>query len=270
MEIVKIPKKLRDIFDILRNGEIDLGLELLEKIKGFEAQKAIVYAEINYFKSNYDEALHFDETALPFDEQWYAGNILIEHLFAYSNNAILSNNILRAEKFLKKFLAEKENLGLADHKIKFYRHQVENHLKKLHGEKNLIIDPAPLKLITKGQRKDDFISQLKEYKPKLKYDSIEGAEYLLYFMFEKGNTLEVLDYYNQYASQIKNENHHINAARLYLKSNDAKNAELAILEYCSKAWFPVEYIQIAPMKLFSFEDLLPILTKEFKEKILFT
>lgn len=33
-------------------------------------------------------------------------------------------------------------------------------------------------------------------------------------------------------------------------------------------WYPVEYIQITPMILFSYEDLYPLLTKEFKQEIL--
>lgn len=112
MEIVKIPKKIRDILDLFRNGQIENGIELLEKVKEFEPQKAIVFAEINYFSSEYENAMKNDELALPNDEQWYAGNIFFEHLFAYSNAAIESNNVLRAEEFYKKYLKEKEKLNL--------------------------------------------------------------------------------------------------------------------------------------------------------------
>jgi hypothetical protein len=268
MDIVKIPKKIRDILDLLRAGQIEIGIELLEKIKGYEPQKAIVLAEINYFSSEFENAMKNDEIALPNNQQWYAGNILYEHFFAYSNTAIESNNVLRAETFYKKFLKEKEKLDLPKHIIDAYKHQVSQHLEKLKGVKNLIIDPEPLQVIKNGESQSTFIEQLKKYRPKLTYESIEGAEYLLNFMFEEGNTEESLAYFEKYAENLKNENTHINASRLFLATNQIEKAKKTILNYCINCWYPVEYIQITPMRLFEFEELYPILTKEFKKEIL--
>lgn len=269
MEIVKIPKKLRDIFDLLRGGQIETGLEQLSKIKDFEPQKAIAKAEISYFRSNYEDAMTNDENALPFDEQWYAGNILFEHFFAYTNTAINTNNIIRAEKFYSKYLTEKEKLGLPEHRINVYRHQINQHLSKLKGENNLKIDKKHLKIINEGDSRSDFIAQLKEYRPKLIYESSQAAEYLLYFMFEKGNTNESLAYYEKYAEKVTNEDHHINASRLFVLKGENEKAKKAILNYI-KNWYPVEHIQITPIRLFQFEDLHPVLTKEFKNEILQT
>ncbi len=270
MAIVKIPKKLKDILNILRNGQIEEGLEQLDKIKDFEVQKAIVKAEINYFKGNYQEALLYDEQALPFDDQWYAGNILTEHLFAYSYSSILSGNFLQAEKFLKQFLLDKEKSELPEHRVNFYRHQINHHLMKLNGEKKIIIDPKELVIIENGNKQEEFVEQLKKYRSKLDYNSVEGAEYLLNFMFEKYNTISALEYYETYADKIKNEDHHISAARLYVKIDNKQRASEALLRFSCKAWFPVEHIQITPMKLWMFEDLQPIFTQELKNKILYS
>lgn len=270
MEIVKIPKKLRDILDTLRSGQIEIGLEQLEKIKDFEPQKAIILAEINYFSENYEVAMTSDENGLPFDEQWYAGNILFEHFFAYSNTAIISNNVLRAENFYTKFLTDKEKSDLPKHRIDTYKHQVNQHLAKLKGETNLKIDAEVLEVITNGKSTSEFIAQLKEYRPKLTFDSLDGAKYLLNFMFEEGNTDESLAYYEKYANELNNEDCHINASRLYLKTNQIEKAKRAIITYATKSWYPVEHIQITPMRLWEFEDLSPILTKELKKEILLT
>ena len=269
MEIVKIPKKLRDILDILRSGQIEIGLEQLEKIKDFEPQKAIVKAEINYLNGNHENAMENDENGLPFDEQWYAGNVLFEHFFAYSNTAIISENIPRAETFYKNFLAEKESLSLPEHRINVYRHQVKNHLAKLAGEKDLIIDNIKLQIVHDGKSIDEFNQQLKEYRPKLTFDSVEGAEYLLNFMLEKGNTDESLAYYEKFADKIVNDNTHINASRLFLLAGQTENAKKSLMRFVNN-WYPVEHIQITPMILFSYEDLYPLLTKEFKQEILNT
>lgn len=267
MDIVKIPKKLRSILDTLRSGQIEIGLEELDKIKEFEPQKAIVNAEINYFSNNYEIALTNDENGLPFDEQWYAGNVLFEHFFAYSNTALLSANISRATNFYKNFLIEKEKLELPEHRINVYRHQVKNHLAKLDGEKDLIIDEKPLQILKDGKSMEEFVAQLKEYRPKLTFDSEQGADYLLNFMFEKGNTDESLAYYERFAEKIVNGNTHINAARLFLLTGQTEKAKKAITTFVNN-WYPVEHIQITPMILFSYEDLYPLLTKEFKQEIL--
>lgn len=269
MEIVKIPKKLRNILDTLRSGQIEIGLEQLEKIKDFEPQKAIVKAEIDYFKDNHEIAMTNDESGLPFDEQWYAGNILFEHFFAYSNTAIISKNIPRAESFYKNFLAEKERLNLSEHRINVYRHQVKNHLAKLAGEKDLIIDNKKLQIVKDGKSIDEFKEQLKEYRPKLTFDSVDGAEYLLNFMLEKGNTDESLVYYEKFADKIVNDNTHINATRLFHLTGQTEKAKKSLMTFVNN-WHPVEHIQITPMILFSYEDLYPLLTKEFKQEILNT
>ena len=268
MEIVKIPKKFRDILDILRSGQIENGLEQLEKIKDFEPQKAIVLAEINYFSENYEMAMTNDEMALPYDEQWYAGNILFEHFVAYTNTALISNNISRAENFYKQYLTEKEKLSLPDHRLNTYRYQIQQQLAKLKGDKNLKINVEPLKVIREGKSTDYFIELLKENRPKLTYESAKGAEYLLHFMFERANTDESLAYYEKYENGIISEHIHIGATRLFLAKNQIEKAKNALMTYVTKSWYPVEYIQITPMRIWEYEDLYPILTKDLKKGIL--
>lgn len=269
MDIVKIPKKLRDLFDILRSGQIELGLAKLTEIKDFEPQKAMVLAEINYFSSNDELAMTNDEQALPFDGQWYAGNVLFEHFFAYTSAAIRSDQKKRAENFYKTYLAEKEKAGLEDHRLDTYKHQVKQHLAKLKGKKNLTIDATPLQIIENGKGMKDFIAQLKKYRPKLTHDTVKGAEYLLGFMFEEGNTAESLAYYEKFAKELTSEDDHLLAARLFVLTGEIEKAKTAIRNYV-KVWYPVEHIQITPMRLWEFEDLHPILTQEFKEELLRT
>jgi len=269
MNIVKIPKKLRDVSETLRSGQIESGLEQLEQLTGFEPQKAIIRAEIGYFRGDCETAMTNDENGLPYDGQWYSGNVLSEHFFAYSNTALISGNVSRAQAFYKGFLSGKEKSNLPEHSIKMYRHQVKNHLDKLKGEKNLAIDKKQLRVVKHGKQADEFAAQLKAYRPKLTFDSREGAEYLLHFTFEEGTTDESLPYYEKFADQIASGDHHIHAGRLYQLIGQTEKAKAAIMRFV-KNWHPVEYIQIAPMILFSYEDLQPLLTIEFKQEILQT
>lgn len=103
----------------------------------------------------------------------------------------------------------------------------------------------------------------------MRFGSVKGAEYLLNFMLEKGNTEESLAYYEKFANKIVNENTHINAARLFHLTGQTDKAKKSVLTFVNN-WYPVEHIQITPMTLFSYEDLYPLLTKEFKQEVLQT
>jgi len=265
MSIVKLPKKLRDVFDVLRNGEIESGIEKLANISGFEPQKEIALAEVCYFKENFEEAMTHDENALPYDEQWYAGNVLSEHFVAYTKEALLNNSVERARSFMEKFLDEKQKLNLPDHMIKRYENLMKILRLRLVGENDT---DHLITIKTDDFVKDGYLEQLKKFRPKLTYDSGEGASYLLHFMFEKANTIETLKYYETWAKEITNVHFHLYAARYFNLLDEKEKSSEAILKYAQN-WYPVENIQIAPMGLFEYNDILPILTKELKEKILY-
>lgn len=268
MDVVKIPAKLRKALQTVRSGQLDAGLAQLAAIKGFEPQKASAEAEVAYFQGNFAAAMHLDEQALPFDGQWYASNVLTEHLFAYSRAALLSGNVAQARQFLQQLLAEKEALDLPDHSLRFYRYQVAQHLQRLAGAQLLPIDPEPLRPLTAGVPLETFIPQLRQYRPKLTFNSAAGADYLLHFMFGAAATAEVLCYYRTYADELRAESHHLNVARLCAQLGDRKAAENALLTYAAIAWFPVEHTQVAPMRLWEFAELLPILTSVLTTQLL--
>ena len=268
MDVVKIPAKLRKALQTIRSGQVDVGRAQLAAIKGFEPQKASAEAEVAYFQGNFAAAMRLDEQALPFDGQWYASNVLTEHLFAYSRAALLSGYVAQAKQFLQQFLTEKEELSLPDHSLHFYRYQVAQHLQRLVGAQLLPSDPQPLLPLAAGAPLETFVPQLRQYRPKLTFDSAAGADYLLHFMFGAAATAEVLRYYRTYASELRTESHHLSAARLYAQLGDREAAEKALLTYAAIAWFPVEHTQIAPMRLWEFAELLPILTSALTTQLL--
>ncbi len=266
--MVKISVKLRKALQTIRSGQIEMGLAQLAAIKGFEPQKASAAAEVAYFQGDFAAAMHLDEQALPFDGQWYAGNVLVEHLHAYSRAARLSENEARASQFLQRFLAEKEGLLLPDHRLDFYRYQVAQHLLRLAGAQQLPSDAPPLPPLAAGTSLEACIAQLRQYRPKLTFDSAAGADYLLHFMFTSVATTDVLQYYRLYADELRTESHHLSAARLYAQLGDRAAAEKALLTYATIAWFPVEHTQVAPMRVWEFPELRPILTSELTTRLL--
>lgn len=142
------------------------------------------------------------------------------------------------------------------------------HLQRLAGAQHLPIDPEPLPPQATGAPLDAFAPQLRQYRPKLTFDSAAGADYLLHFMFTSAATAEVLPYYRTYANGLRTESHHLDAARLYAQLGDQEAAEQALLTYAAIAWFPVEHTQVAPMRVWEFAELLPILTSELTTQLL--
>jgi len=268
MSIEKLPKKLKDIFTEIRSGEVEQGINNLNSIKGFEAQKNIALAEIFYYNDDYDSAMEKDESSLLHEDKWYAGNILIEHFFAYTYGAMISNQIERAINFYNFFLECKEQLDLPSYSINQYRYQVEQHLLKLKGFKNVKIDPPLLDVLKEGKDKEEFEKLLKENRPKLNPDSIEGIEYILHFMITDSKSSDVFECYENYADQIRIENIHIDIARLYALSGKTKRSQETLIRYAEKCWWPVEHFQILPMKVFEYDELKTVLTSELKQQIL--
>jgi len=269
MAIVSIPKKLRDAFVAIRSGDVDKGLSLMDGVKGFDAQKSVALAEIAYFREDYESAMSHDETALPCDGQWYAGNVVTEHLLAYTSAALVSKNIPRAKAFYTHYLdIKKKDKSVPEHTLKVCRYQVTQHLLKLEKKKSKI-DPDPLKPLKKGKTLDAFNEQLRIYRPKLTLESPEGADYILFFMFEGYPTNDALAYYSKYASRLKCADHHLQAARLFAQCDSPDGSRDAMMLF-AKGTAPVEHMQVTPMRLFEFTELHKVMTRDFKERILTT
>ncbi|MBS0027231.1 hypothetical protein ACTJJ0_12260 [Chitinophaga sp. 22321] len=268
MSIEKLPKKLRVFFDEIRNGVVENCITNLDSIEGFDAQKGIVLAEIFYYQSDYNSAMDYDERSLLHNDKWYAGNILTEHFYAYTYAAIESDQVERAIKFYNFFLEVKEQLDLPEHLVSQYRYLTEQHILKLKGYKKLYIDQPPINLITEGKAKREFEDQLRKYRPKLDPDSIEGIEYILQFMITDCATSDVFECYEKYADKIKIENIHVDIARLYVISGRLELAWKTLIRYAERSWWPVEHLQVLPMRVFEYGELLPILNNEFKMEIL--
>lgn len=268
--MVKLNNELIKVLSEFRKGKIEESEIELDKVEGFDVQKNLIKAQLNYFKEDHENAMRHDEKALPNNDQWYAGNILCEHFFAYSNSAIQTNQIKRATKFYNNYLANKKAQNLPEHKINFYNHQITQHLKKIKGEKGLMIDYKPYEINENGKPIENFYEQYKHVHGKSDFESKDAVGYILYFLIQYGNTEECLNYYeNNWESAIIEDNH-LKIAQVYRAKGQIDKTKEVILRFASKFWLPIEHLQIVPMKLFQYEDLMEIMDKEIKSEILKT
>lgn len=129
-----------------------------------------------------------------------------------------------------------------------------------------MLGEKPICAIANGTTQSEFKEKLNQYRSKIAYDSTEGAAYPLYFMIKKGTTTGTLTYHEKFAAELRSEDTHINAERLYILTNQVNKAETAIINFV-KNWLPIDHLQGMPMRLWTFEDLYPILTSYFLEKV---
>lgn len=88
MDVIKLPKKFREVCYQIMDGKD----EVLDTLEAFSAkyphQVAAVRAEVAYFNLDYETALNLDLTVLPWLEEWHYGNVSDEHMTARAVAAV--------------------------------------------------------------------------------------------------------------------------------------------------------------------------------------
>ena len=133
MSVVKIPKKLKDICESIRNGDRGEALELLAKVDKFDVQKHAIYAELAYFAYELEKGIDHGKIVISNNDQWYAGNVYDEHLAAFVFSSIQIQKQDEAIEFLNGFLESKKSENLLPHQVRRYEISVTNLLRKVKG-----------------------------------------------------------------------------------------------------------------------------------------
>ncbi len=249
---------------LLRSGKTEEGLQMLETSEGSQEKKNIAKAEISYYKSELKNAMFWDEHSLAADSQWYDPLIVVQHLRAYVLAAKELECISRAKEFLDYYINEKRKeydvVGLRPF-INIY----ENAMLRLDGKKGTD-EPLKIKIITEKFSSNSAEISIGNSSTKEKANTISHA---LTTMWNTVETDYVLNIYEQYADFLTLDDHHIWAARNYIKLQKNENAEKAIMR-CVKIWKPTENFTVLPMKFFLFKDIAAFLTPKMKLEILST
>lgn len=257
------------MLDKFRKGKIQIGNAILDNIDGFIPQKNLIKSQVSFFEEEHELAMRYAEKALPHDDQWYAGNVLCEHFFAYTYSAIQTDRVPEAKDFYSNYLKQKLKQDLPQHRVNFYAHQVSQHLKKLEGDKQLAIHTRkPYRIIYDGEPIQSFYDRYRVVHSKSDLKSKDAIGYIFHFMLEYGNTDICLDFYEENWELLIQEDAHLRVAQAYTAKQQIQKAQLTILRFAERFWLPVDNVQIVPMKLFEFEDLLKVMDKELKRTIL--
>jgi hypothetical protein len=270
-----VPKKLREVFALLRKGKLETGLTRLDDIEGmddFAAHMVIARAEIAYFEHDFERAMMLDETGLPFHDQWYAGNVVDEHFVAYVRAATAIRKQDRAREFLKAFLEREKGrrVPASDRPrhtfhLERYGEVIRDLLGRLDGKKKGVPSYAES---SAPKPMSAFVEQLKKYRPKVSPASVEAADYMLHFVYEHGRAADFISLYEKFGGRITTMDHHVHAAKVFVAKKKTASAVKAIRTMTTKAWYYVEAMQVAPMQLWAHDDLAPVLTAKLCRELL--
>ena len=251
--------EFKQAIHLLRGGETDKGLQLLETAKCPEHKRNIAKAEIAYYRDDLKNAMYYDEHSLAADSQWYDPLIVNHHLRAYVYAAKQTGSISRAKEFLDYYVAQKrQEYGYGA--VKPFEDIYLNAMRRLNGQKTTD-SPKKVKIIT------DETTVILDTHNCTDEEAVRIISTSLHYMWNVVETEKVLNIYEEYADRISLDDHHLWAARNYIKLHDDSRAENALMRY-ARVWHPTEDFTVMPMKVFVFKDILKYWTPVLKERIL--
>lgn len=267
MSEVKLPKKFRDVCDLIRNGKTDEGLEKLAQFGSeFEPQKNAILAEIHYFNGEWEKALSLDVELLEHWDKWHYSNVRTEHLAAMCFAA----RKLGREDFLNNLFNQSvhslmNNNTLVEHlkneQITYYRN-MQHYLKTgeipYFSEKERYLPP------TNPISEEEIISELQKKDKKFDLTKTNSLCKLLYVLYEKSTPEAVI---NTYLKIDKNETVTTMYQMLVIQvCNYLKNNKLSEEIICKmtkdRLWFVASPTQVRPMEFFTHPALFGYLEQD--------
>lgn len=259
--------RLKDAVRQLRSGDIEGGAETLQRVEGQDILRNVAMAEVEHYRHNYKNAMYMDEHSLTSDSKWHNPFVVPHHLRAYVIAAKATGSISRAKEFLDYYIARKRD-EYDNNAIRPFKSIYQNAMRRLDNQEAKD-EPAPVKIISKEEAECEFRLYVKNGSSEPSPEVAPGAEVMLNFMWNHASTDSVLDFYEQYAEFITMSDHHLWAARNYIKLNDKEMAEKCIMRFVN-TWTPNEKFQVLPMKIFVFNDILDFVSPELWNTIMTT
>lgn len=255
IEVVKPPKKFRDICDLIRDGQAEQGLEKLGAYNALEHQKWAVLAEVAYFGGDFETALDYDKQLCPFWGEWHYANVRGEHVAAM---AFAAEQLGRQSEYVSFFeqqaaLAEAE-ADIAAHlknaKVAVYKNAVQrlqSGVVPYFSEKEAYAPPEqPLSM-------DELAAEVKRTDKKGKP---ENSAAFRESMFQKscrfGAPADMLALYDEVKDNNLSTMWHIYALGAYNFLGDTQKAREVVLRMAAqRLWYVAAPTQVRPMELFA-------------------
>lgn len=267
MTIKRKPKKLVEVFGLLKKGEIKEGLK---QIKAFEDN---FYNEINLskslifaFQSKWKDCYDLCQKNLLAIDNWFIQNIFIDQCCLFVACSIKCFNTIEALEFVSIFCDKYKDSPVY---ISFHKPFIENfvipslNLKVLINIKeNINVNNTNPDLVE--SKKEIYLTNNKD----LKHDTGALWSYIFSDIVSKGNCNELKTYYLKFYKYVKSDMTHLKVAKGFMKCDDLINAQFAFKESLHYFVRPT-HEQILPIELIYDPFLTKIADTAFCEEVLY-
>ena len=248
MEVIKLPKKYRDICEEIKNGSY----ESLSKLEAFEKkfphQNLAVRAGVEFFDRKYEEAVSHTLLLMPFWDEWYYSNVANEYMMAM---CFAAKKIGREAEVIPALHEEQSRLMEAEEEkclkgscqrynyCKILLNYMQQDILPESRSKNYQLPKVP-------KTASELIAEGK-LNPEKDFDKMK----LLNLLFMKGSPEDTVDYYERIKELDLGELYYEQACICYGYLGQ-KEKVLEVIERWakSKLWDVASPTQVRPMSFF--------------------
>lgn len=257
MDVVRLPKKFRDLCAVIRDGqEPDPKLMTAFREK-FPHQAAAVEAEIAAFEMDWETVLEKELFILPYLREWYYSNVPAQQMMLL---AFAARRLGREEEAKAALTGERENLlkedPEADRRSPYYV-CAGNMLKYLETG----ITPFDEELHYADPDSPRTREELQDSIPGKDRNLPKGKQKLLNLCCLYGTAVDALDLYEELKDGTLTEMWHEQAIQRYLYLGTEEPAIQAAERWAAgRLWFVAAPTQVRPVCFFQHPLLHPFLT----------
>lgn len=274
IEVVRVPKKLKDIAELYRARDFEEADKLLEAFGKLPRQKAAIKAQLAFFDCDFGSAIEYIIEYYAYLGEWYSGNMWYQTAMMLSFALIRSRQqtiVKECITYLKELYESLSEEQLNNRKLRYLTF-IPQILDRADGKFNSSQKYSPPD--TPKSYSELFDGYAQYHKKQLAAldcppeDDPRIAGDMLILIYSSGATDDFVRLYEKHCkSSDLRDRAHIDAARIYMYLGANDRAAEALLDYASLGWWPIENTDIMPMAMLDADDLFPLVSDELLKKI---
>lgn len=274
INVVSVPKKLRDIAELFRDGHYEEANLRLASFEKQPRQKAALEAQLAFFGCDFETVIERIMEYYPYLGEWYTGNMWHQTAMALSFALIRARSQPIAKDCIEYLKALYESLSeeqLANKGLRYLTF-IPQIIDRAYGKFNSTPKYSPPE---NPKSYDELFDGYAQYHRKqlAKLDcppeeDSHTASDMLILIGSSGSADDFLRLYEMHCKSPELRDWaHIKAARIFMFLGDNDRAAEALLDFATVGWNPLECTDILPMSMLDADDLFPLISDEMLAKI---
>lgn len=274
IEVVRVPKKLKDIAELYRSRDFEEADRLLSAFGKLSRQTAAIKAQLAFFSCDFGSAIENIMEYYTYLGEWYTGNMWYQTAMALSYALIRAKSLpvaMDCIEYLKMLYNGLSAEQLENRKLRYLKF-IPNILDRADGKFNSTKKYSPPDIPKSYSELFDGYAQYHQKQLEMldcpPEDDTHTASDMLILIYSSGSADDFLKLYEKHckSSELR-DGTHIDAARIYMYLGQNDRAAEALLNYASLGWYPIENTDIMPMSILDADDLFLLVSDELLKKI---